>query len=301
MPQLPDRKLRVVTEEDPQSQKDKEARRPDVVVIATTSARRNSFVRYVFEPMGVSVVTYPGGEEADIDDVVSIAKEKVRYARRILKDQGEIRPGNRVLYIASDVKTRPLIINGEQEIGTVSLGKPNRPEQVQVLFGQMALAARLGKSTPHYIIESGSAAHEEQGQKQITSPRLSSTTLVELDPHKVSRFADEDGFQTYLREFETYYRSPQYSNEGAHPAMTVMDLSAGLSIPVLVRMNAVTAINGVDRSDERFRGQLKNAVFQAGVGIQPQTLKASVPDIDAKIDEWPWLENVASKALREDE
>ncbi len=119
--------------------------------------------------------------------------------------------------------------------------------------------------------------------------------LIDFRPERFQELANETGFRKYLKELEDFYSGPPYTNHNMH--LKLDHLSAGISLPVLVKMGVIGSIDGVDVGDSKFRDQLREAICNVAVGISPALLTSLQIDEHDVIGKWTWLNGVVDKAL----
>lgn len=269
-------------------EKQKKEKEKLLVVYAGTSARRRSFFSYCLPQCQIE--HYFAGEEVedDTDCTVPVMKGKIDYvSKQIGKREGVI--------IAADVRTHVLGLADQGHTVEKSYGKPDNPEEVRELLKEMIEASVLEDCVPYYqVISSSGIMDVKTGSRKIFPHR---TTTVILDFDKLRALAKPKGFQGYKRTVRNFYSREPYSNGGELPPVSILDISGGLSLLALTRLNLVTEIDDVRRDDPNFFNALKKAVYNVGVGVAPQALREIVPNIDRAIDEWPWLNRVATDAL----
>lgn len=256
------------------------------VVYAGTSKRREAFIKHVL-PENATYWRVDGGDEEDIADVKSIMLAKIKTARR------RINPKGNTAFIASDARTS-VLTPGDFSSPTYleSLPKPNSVEGPKTVFDRMQLAAEQSEGVPYYTIFAASGI-EYQGKKTATTE----TTTIQLDPNVIKHLATDEGYPVYLRAFEGFYSSPSYTKEIPHK-VHVTDLSAGLSLPVLTSIGAVTAVDGARIEDkELFRKALRRGIHVAAVGIAPAIMNQVQPEAQQKYERWSWLDGVVEHSL----
>lgn len=283
-------------EKSPVSRKDREPKPQTVVVYAGTSPRRQSFIEHAFASPQFTVLSYSGGDEPETDDVHRIMNGKIDHVLKKLKDEGRISAKDKPIVIAADIRTR-VLTHGDQEAGstyTESRGKPKSIQEVQRMFRKLAQTSKRSSSPPFYIVESASGV-------QFNGDRISTkhTTIAVLDPEVVEYFSTDAGFADYQNNFARYYASRVYANNGKHPPAGVTDVAAGLSLPVLIKSNAVSELDGIPSDSPEFRQTVKIGIYNVGVGISPHLLRPVQPKIEQIINGWGWLEGCTAHVLGE--
>ena len=280
----------------PISRKDREPKPQTVVVYAGTSPRRQSFIEHAFSSPQFTVLSYSGGDEPEIDDVHQIMNGKIDHVLKKLKDEGKIKPKDKPVIIAADIRTR-VLTHGDLESSstfTESKGKPKSVQEVQRMFRKMAQTSKRSSSPPFYIVESASGV-------QFNGDRMSTkhTTTAILDPAMVEYFSTDAGFAEYQGNFASYYSSRVYGNNGKHPQTGITDVAAGLSLPVLIESDAVLELDGVPSDSPDFRQAVKMGIYNVGVGISPHLLRPVQPKIEQIINGWGWLEGCTAHVFGE--
>lgn len=275
-----------------------DAKAPLIVAYAGQSYRRLSFLQHAFPDTPVHSVD--GGDEPDIPHVVDIMRGKIDHGSTLIFHR--LMPqAHRFGIVAADIRTSTLTPPDEKDGNTflTSRGKPPHEgtrQSVQHIFEQMSTAAEVGEEVPYYIVIAGSGAKIREGNTQSVHIGQQACT-VELDEEYLSYLATDKGITDYQTTFQHFYSSPPYSNNGSHPAVDLTDLSGGISLPVLTRMGAVNAVNGVNAKDPAFPETLREGIFTVAVGFSPDVLKPLQSTINQAIQEWPWLTRVVEHTL----
>lgn len=258
---------------------------PDVVVYAGSSLRRTAFIQQAFPTQNLHNVFI--GPEPD-SDVAEVARHKINvvYERGVPKNTC-------TAIIAADTHTVTAAYNEEHDIiQLVSRGKPGDAKEVRLAFQQMTRVSDMRNEPPFYQVDSASAMLHLNGSAHLVEDR--ETCLVTLNAERL-RWLGQEGFPYYLEAFINFYSQPPYSTSAMEVGIT--DLSAGFSLPVLVKMGLVTSVNGVSREDEGFRDAFQFGIHTAAIGVSPHILNTvQVKGKDA-IRNWPWLIGVVDSAL----
>ncbi len=256
------------------------------VVYAGQNRRRQAFLRHEFAD--ITIDSYPGGEEPDIPNVIDVMHGKINYVLAQFLSQST----ESVMVLAADTRTATVCLtdNGKR-VGLISRGKPVDETSVQETFVSMARASKKTKMPPIYMVESASGSHLTALNVREHAKRYS---VIELDPHAVAFFATDRGFSLYNNALKRFYVSSAYREEN-FPPTTVTDLSAGLSLPVLMRLGAVYSVDHIPVDDEHFIPAFKKAVFTAAIGFAPALWGE---DIHVTINGWPWLDKVTGESLQ---
>jgi hypothetical protein len=199
--------------------------------------------------------------------------------------------------IAADTRTSILTKNPEDNFTYIeSKGKPKEPDTVRKTFEEMSNAAKEAGVLPYYTVLSGSGVHirERKHEERLADIH---TCTVELNPEQVQRFSTEKGYQDYAKAFDEFYSSEVYRHGGLS-GVKIEDLSGGLSLPVLTSMNAVEAVDGIERNSPEFEEAFRHGMFTVSVGISPHILRPIQPQIDSLFSSWEWLNGVVDHTLK---
>ncbi len=258
---------------------------PDLVIYPGTSSRRAAFFRRAFperEFRNVAIGKEPGGDIADV------MKFKLGQALPHI-------PENRcVAVIAAD--TQNVTPSLDRETGGVrmtSWPKPDNAEKVYRMFRDMVEFGDEMNQPPFYVGDSSSGMLHLNGSAHLVEDRRQS--VVELYEPRFRQLADVRGFEEYLRQLDLFYGQELYAENGMR--MGLKDLSAGISLPVLVKLGMVSSVDGVSVQDPMFRAKLLEGVHNVAVGISPGVLETVQVDKRGAIEEWPWLNGVVDSAL----
>lgn len=264
-----------------------------IVIYAGQSARRKSFIQHCFPSS--PVLDSDGGIEPDIEDVVEIMHGKLDHVLKgvTLPEKGK---NWKIALIAADTRTSTLTVGDGDVTYLESRGKPRRTLDIRRVFEEMHEAAEISGGIPYYVVRSASGVHIRAPK---TEDRLVSdhTSTIELHPEFTQTLGTHEGFEQYLEAARNFYSSPPYTNDEAHPAIELTDISGGLSLPVFIKMKGVVAIDGVRFIDPYFPTAFKSALYNVAVGITPEILSKIQPRAHDAIRHWPWLNQVVEHAL----
>ena len=251
------------------------------VIAATSCSRRLAFIRECF-PDNIPIYAVAAGEEPDIPDILEIARYKMENASAGLDGNS-----SSTLIVAADTQTLIPEVK-DYELSLVSHGKPENNKQVYEIFTQLYQTYCFSRECPRYVVQSGSV-------NKINGASFGNilNTSVELDPKLLEHFVFNNGINDYLQAFSDFYRHPGYSMPEIEPT----DISGGLSLPVLVSLKAVISVNGISRDDIQFIKALKEGIFTVAVGISPEILRPFVPDVNDRINNWSWLNQITKHSL----
>jgi hypothetical protein len=240
-----------------------------------------------------------GGEEIETADVLRVATDKLQFAMpTIVKRLSDLQAKgvNGVFQIvAADVRTE---VGKQAEVPVyVSRGKPKKSAHLQENLESMAHIQ--GDNIPHYRVAAGSVA-QRYGQEDVVGEyqRFDFT----LDKGEISRLATEKGNVRYLTEFERFYTSILYAEHRFTPP-TIFDLSGGISLPVLIRLKAVRAINNLILADLAYSDQfelVRSALCHVAVGFSKRILDEIDPEASRAIISWSWLNEVTQAVLQKE-
>lgn len=245
------------------------------VVYAGQSHRRHAFLRHEFAE--ATIDSYPGGNEPDIPNIIDVMHGKINHVLEHFLN----RSTESVMVLAADTRTK---------VNQVSRGKPQSEAVAQETFISLA---RMSKNTGHpptYIVETASGSHHTDRQNRREATKQ---CVVELDPHAVFYFATDQGFVVYTSTLTRFYAGPAYASEGL-PPIDVTGISAGLSLPLLVRLGAVCSIDQVPVDHEEFVRVFKRALYTVAVGFAPELWGGEIRET---VNGWPWLDKVAEQSL----
>lgn len=261
---------------------EREPKPKTLVVYAGESKRRLDFVKWAFSGANFTVTNRPGGIENENHSVIAIARQKILSVHAKVLNEGLASPNQSLVVIAADIKTR---------IGTsrISRSKPETPEETRRMLAWMSKSAY-----PYYSIEVGSGIKIGNAKPDMAHDTIS----ILLDREVIKGLATPEGFAAYREDVRRYDAPP---NGGI---IDVTDIAAGLSFPALVAKHAVLEI--YHKNDHRespdnftFRQKVELAIHHTGVGISPDLLRKVQPDIERRIQTWPWREQTTARCLEE--
>lgn len=265
---------------------------PDIVLYAGASSRRLEFISRAFKESQIN--NFSTGEEPNLD-VFSVTKFKIdsgkRYLTKINKPLGLS-----AIVLAADTQT---IIPKfyDNEIMLLHKNKPKEIEQVYQSLYDIYESSYITNTDPKYKVTSASGLYHTNGG-EITQIEEESSNIT-LNKKLLSYLITPDGFREYLETFHQFYSSPPYSNYQMN-GITPLNLSSGISLPVLVKMNGVSSINNINKEDQRFRTTLMQNIHTVAVGISSRILSRVQVDPKYSIEEWDWLNQVTDKALQKE-
>jgi len=254
---------------------------PDTVIYAGQSARRKAFLDDVFPD--VPTLSFSVDPEPTTSDLEVILEDKlIKGIHYLASLDGQI-ISNKTLIIAADTRTIvPLIRDGLQR---ESLGKPHQEDDVLDIFRQMSESADITGESPYYEVASISGSVSTEKRSLYTGR---SKTRITLNAETIEALATMGGFQQYLDLFHSFYSSGPYEKEGM-PKQDLTDLSAGLSLPVLLKLGAVEQIDGEGPTNTE---ALRNSFFTVAVGIQPDVVRPFNQNVLSMFSEWEWFNKV---------
>lgn len=269
----------------------KESTTSRVFGLASTSQRRRAALEQLPD-MHIAVV--PGGEEAKIDDLVTIALAKIAFAYPTILTTAQENNADLVGVTAADTQTLLQQYGAsKQEKILVSRGKPEVIEQIRAHFVGMSNVAQ-NQGFGYYEVASASAVQDSRGTLAETS-----LSQFHLNAQKLLWLTTEEGFAAYIETFNQFYKSKAYSGNKLQP-IAPTDISAGISLPVLTQMGVIEAINGVklaDMSSPEAVVAFKKALFNVGVGFSEQVLTRIHSEAMQYILKWAWLEEVTEHVM----
>lgn len=259
---------------------------PQSIVYAGSSSRRSIFLQSAF-PSQTHYSILIGSEPAV--DIAQVVHHKLDVAC----EQG-VPQDTCVAVIAADTNTViPTFDHLTQGITLSSKGKPTGFEEVRHAFHQIAKVAEVRNEPPFYLVDSASAMLHLNSSRHLVTDR--EACVIVLEEGGLRELGDEKGFEKYLREFQAFYSRPPYTTHDMEIGIT--DLSGGISLPVLVKMGLVTSVNGIARTDGRFRDVLQYGIHTAAIGVSPRILNTVQINGEEMIKNWPWLNSVVDSAL----
>lgn len=268
-------------------------RSPKVVIYAGGSEKRRDVVAHLFPQ--AQVINYPGGDEEETADVRHVAQGKIRFVELSLSTSATVvdQIGGPLGIVAADTRTLTPLLNPDGRVRWVSRGKPKDHGQVFTRFIEMMQVEVLGYD-PVYAVQAATVYKDMDSGICLEGEALVSVTI---DRRTARQLATSAGFGMYLTEFNRFYQSPPYRDNGYRP-IAVTDLSAGLSLPVLFRLGAVSAIDGVTLDQPTFTETFRRSMYHVAVGINPQVLHSVEPTVAARMNSWPWLNQVTEFCIK---
>ena len=252
--------------------------------LASSSIRRKLALEQIPD---LKVINVGGGEEIVMDDLLTIALSKIAFAYPTILESCRSMSANLIGVLAADTNTliRILASSGPQ---LERKNKPSKPETTLNHFRHMSKAAeQFGAG--YYEVAAASALQTNNGSLAGIE-----TTRVTLNQKKLNQLALEDGFASYQENFINFYNSEAYRDSGCQP-LAMSDISAGISLPVLIKMGIVDQVNEVKLKELHSRfleNTLKKALLNVAVGFSPQVLKRIHPDAMAYLMGWSWTNQV---------
>lgn len=256
--------------------------------LASTSLRRRKALEEIPDR---EIVVVGGGEEPQIDDLLTIALGKIAFAYPSILQLCQEK--NRDLDGVTAADTHTLIGVWERGLKLISKGKPKELKTTQRYFQRMAEAAEYFDSA-YYEVASSSAFQDETGTIGGTE-----VTKINVKKDKIDHIATDEGFESYLAFFNAFYRSNSYVANGLSH-VTPLDLSGGISLPVLLKMKAVESIDGVridDKDTRLVEDTVKKAILNVAVSFSPRVLERIHPQALTYLLEWNWLNGVMRESL----
>lgn len=270
---------------------------PSIVILASESQRRKKAAQYLFPSANVKSI--PGGKEPQTENMVLIVNKKLDHVLSQARHAIMESPQKQGIIIGADVKIFTLGIY--EEPGVKDRGKPEDALQVREIFEEMYVASRVTEQDPYYLIRSSSAIVDFSQKREYRKSYSPDFTSVKLDPETIGYFSTQEGFDKYLKELDEFFSGQSYLNNGLKMPANIKDITGGLDLAVLTKLGAVKSISfqnsgDITPNDKNFAPVLKRAVFNSTVGFNPVMIKPYEPQVEAKIENWPWLEEVTSYA-----
>ncbi len=257
---------------------------PSSVTYAGASKRRLIFLRDIFPDIPVRNCDVE--PEPKDEDVIPTMRYKIGRARDLVPiDEASI-------ILAADTRTKtPKTNNGRIEM--VNQGKPETAADVFNTFKEIDHASRIGIDPPFYTLESGSGMLYRNGRDQLLE--MHDVNLITLTREGASRLSNINGFADYVKAFQDFYSRPPYSKR--YSQVKPQDLSAGISLPVLVRMGIVDSVNGIPKDSLLFYKALRHAIHIAAVGMSSELLELVGVGHKVAVSHWGWINSVTQSAL----
>ncbi len=257
--------------------------------LASSSPRRKAALEQIPD---IKVVNIGGGEEADHDDLVTIALNKIAFAYPNILKSCQEQAMNLIGILAADTNTLIKVMH-QQTSKLERKGKPIHHENTKSYFKKMAdWAERNGAG--YYEVVAASAFQTSTG-----SIAGIETTRISLNQAKLRNLASDDGFANYQDQFAQFYNSEAYGRSGCQ-ALSMNDISAGISFPVLTKMGLVEEVNGAKLQELPSPSAeilLKKALLNVAIGFSPQILEQIHPDALTYLMAWSWTNEVVDLIL----
>lgn len=281
-----------------------------LLISATTSHRRNEALKQL---PNVELFSHPGpNPEPEYSDTTLVAKAKNDYLLSLVKNSLEGKGDddfNRITptivqiisaiaryddsfsVIAGDSRTETFEENDSGEQSFVSHGKPKDEEELFETFNKM----HRTKKAIYQVFAGSQILKYNADYIHPAETRHSQTVNVILRKDALEKLTSEEGLSKYLKAFEEFYSSETYSKNGL-PAISIRDLSSGISLPVLMKEKMVEAV-GIDGKvfplNDVSDRLLKQIIYGVGVGYSPQVIDQIFPGAyNFIIDNWDWLKEV---------
>lgn len=279
-----------------------------LLISATTSERRNLALQQL---AGVNLRIHPGPKnELESEDTTLVAADKAAYLVELIRATA-CNPETSFLVtaalteivrlidqfagnfkvIAADVRTETLENENAAVDKFVSHGKPKNLAEFQRTLAQMSRA-----QVSIYRVFAGSQILEYHPEDELPLETKHAQRIgIRLKPERLRQLNTDKGLEEYINRFREFYSSKAYSKNGL-PAIDFTDISAGLSLPVLIQGNYVDSVslgNQEFQLAETPKRLLKEIIYGVAVGYSPHVLdKIYHGAYDFIIDNWNWLEDV---------
>jgi len=259
---------------------------PPIVLLSSTSPRRAEFVEQMFGGKTAVKLYVESGEEPLLDEVL-VAGFKAQRLHDYLKQQRLLNQHKDCLIVAADTRTS---IPGRDGL-LVSKGKPMKLEELQDNFSSMRDFSISCCEDPFYQVSSGAVTRLVRAQTFESETKVAANVM--LDFAGVSFLATDEGMERYLEIFDLFYSSKPYSEKNMGTT-TVHSLSGGMSLPVLMKLCVVRAINGVGINDAGFKDVYRDAVHTVAIGMPPELFRPYNTQVHMRYRNWEWLNNVVA-------
>jgi hypothetical protein len=284
---------------------------PELVIAATTSEKRLSFLVHVF---GEEIVrSLNGGIENQRLDSTEIVAAKIEHARALAgelrkKPLSQLLPRERIfkttllkatVVVAADVVNETSVTDHDGRNAIDSQNKPIDLVEVREMFRN---------TDDVYNIAATSEVRPAIGHRDAITVycpiKLRTAARLEL--------ATARGSRKYLKELGQHFKSTTYlaPGSGVVHCPDATHIAGARDVGGLARRDAIEEVNCIPRDipqnltlDEqeahrkRFEAALEDALYMAHVGIDRNALRPYAPDIDKKIHSWPWLQGIMAYAL----
>ncbi|HUV47209.1 MAG TPA: hypothetical protein VMW29_03685 [Candidatus Bathyarchaeia archaeon] len=255
----------------------KESLLPSTIVYAGASPKRTALLEMLLEDQGTTLLTCPFPFEPNDQDAGVVAQYKRVVA---LSELGL--PPDKSLVIAADTQTSVVLEDGR----LLPRNKPRNPEEILANFRAMETGA--------YEVNAATVFFND-GQCIEDSLRC----RVGLRGDVLAALQTRVGLAEYCRLAQQFYSEPPYSTSG-FPPMGLKDMSGGISLPVLRRMDGIESINGsnlLELPSDELHDVLKEALFTVAVGLSPRLLERINPKARQIIYNWSWLTQTTDKLV----
>ncbi len=262
---------------------------PKRIFYAGESQRRKAFLKFCFPD--ITNYSFNIDPEPDIPNVFRIMKYKIQR----LNNSAKLLEGD--VIIAADTRTAINRLNQTTgEIEESSKGKPKSIKEVQNNFKEIVEASDKGVDPPYYTVKCASGCLYSDHEEEFFG--VQDVCQIVLRKDAFSRLTTSEGFNDYLNTFQEFYSNPPYSTEKMK-AVSPLNLSGGISLPVLTKMDMVDSVYGISRDGELFHEVLKHAIHLVAVGIAPDLMDVFGVEGNNAVKEWGWLNKVVDNALKD--
>ena len=269
-----------------------EDRRPhiDLIVAATTSARRLSLIRFVAEGLPVISISI-GEDEPETTKPEKVVRDKLARGIIIVEaERGRTIPENfMVALFAADTLSAPIALDKNGQIILKPQSKPFKEGQVRRVFRQMEEFAVTTDDDPTYSVSSASGVVlvPSRDMKPFIPQPLEAK--IKLGREFVAWINHSGGFEKYRERIA--------QDASILESASMYHIAAGLSIPVLKKMGGAVSINGKTVDDPSFENEFLSAVSVAGAGVHQEVARFINPNADLR--NWSFPHRMADYALRE--
>lgn len=234
--------------------------------VASRKPERQAVVSFIAREIPIAV---NGGPENEGDPLHVIALDKALYALPIAMIAA-LAKGNKLEgIIASDVNTFA---------GPSRFTKPlNKAEAISNMW-------EIGHAG-HYAVRACTVFLTPNGMQLVREDGAQ----IQLDSARLKYLSTDAGFEDYLNAFNA-----------VHPGLDITRVSSGISLETLLRLRAVTAINGqrVDYTNYSDPNLLR-ALNTVLTGISPELMRIVNINASDLLLHWPHLHQVAYEALKQ--
>jgi predicted house-cleaning NTP pyrophosphatase (Maf/HAM1 superfamily) len=255
--------------------------RPDKIIYAGQSNRRENFLRDIFPSTQIDSIS--------IDPEPQSSDTSLVMHHKINKAYDNVSLGENDIIIAADTRTSTPILNPNGRIDLLSRGKPSSLQEVFNTFQLMNKVTRETGEQPWYEVNSSSGIFHQKGLFEIQD-----VTHVRLKREGVELLSRERGFLEYVERFEDFYSKPPYHNSlRTNPE----DLSAGISLPVLNKMGIVESVNNIGSENPLFYKTLRLAIHIVAIGLSIELLELIGVDRRDTLPRLNWINQVTKRAI----